>query len=137
MREIKKTKKEIKELINTTYKIVYVVVATKKIINEAGYELSEDYREFGAFAQENGIPPTFTNYQNWLRKDKNKSRDYPLAAFSTRELAEEYISIDGNLPFDFHEEDCSIEVLEDAIKIKEWKVDYQIYFEEWNKLEAK
>ena len=52
--------------------------------------------------------------------------DFNIAVFSTREIAEEFMNDDNNLPFDFHPKDCCIQ---------EWKVDYENNWREWNKKE--
>ena len=85
-----------------TFKKVYKVIAQKKRPNFLrGFGISE-----------------YTGYDRY----GGMFKPMPLAVFSTRRLAKEFISMDENLPFDFHVKDCRIEECH-VDDCQEWRID--------------
>jgi hypothetical protein len=60
-------------------------------------------------------------------KDEPQTFEMTMAVFSQRKEAEKYIK-EGNYPY------AGEEI---KIRIDDWKVDYELYWKEWNKLEDK
>ena len=92
---------------------VYAVVAR--------YKIKSPHRRYGIlqlFLQ----PPRFYDKGPEFEETSNMT----LAVFSTKARAENYISSGEDIPWLDELKNCYI---------AEWRVDYEIYWEEWHKLE--